>query len=322
MGYNSLVYTVPDALAGKTFRQIQGDRSMDVAGVGMAKYDQKQLNGLGLDDQLKAGQKITYTTDDPGYLGSGLYMTLNGLFGSGKTPEQDLTDTQKSEMDKRFAQNRADLSAFNDKYSAAVPNIINATSDKYHLGDLLGLTNALNTRISELQGNTMGEGAGGYANAGQVDKAINTNYLPRFQTAVSNLGTATNLAQNEAGMLLKPYETEGQMLSDQIARESTGYSLEQQRELDALVAKMQSNTQLSVAEMQRATALAEMENSYKIAKLQSDTQTNIANNKQTTSSPADRYISMGGKYLYDTQTGKFISAPSTGGGNSYNPAGI
>jgi len=84
---NSLVYTVPDQFAGKTYRQIQQNEGKNLPGIGEAKFDERQL-GISADQALNAGQEITYRTDDPGYLGSGLYQSLNQLFGKGMSQEQ------------------------------------------------------------------------------------------------------------------------------------------------------------------------------------------------------------------------------------------
>lgn len=240
----------------------------------------------------------------------GIY-TPGELMDKSKYDAEQLAIKQKADNDAHFAANRNDINSYITKYSGAVPGIVDAADTKFGVGAQLGYTNALNSRIQDLKGNLTGSGAGGYASGDQVDKAVNTKYLPLYETANTNLGKASTLAQNEVATNLLPIQSEGKMLSDQIARESTGYTNEQKNELDALLGRMQQGTQLTSAEIAQMTALSEQENQYNIAKLQADTA-----NKPKPTNPSDRYISMGGKYLYDTQTGNFITAPGTSSGGS------
>lgn len=215
---------------------------------------------------------------------------------------QDKIDTAN-----RFAQNKTELTDFNTRYGAAVPQIINDTSNKYQLGDLLGQANSLNTRVKDLQGNISGQGAGGYANSSQVDAAVNSKYLPRYQTAITNLQTGTALANAEQNQLLKPYETEADLLNQRIAREATGYSQEQQRELDGLIAAMNAGNQLSQAQIQQATALAQLESSYKQA-----IDVEKLKKTETPVNAKDNYVSIGDG-LYNIATGQIIQKPKTEG---------
>ena len=215
--------------------------------------------------------------------------------------QQALALKQKQETDARFAQGKTDVNDFVARYGAAVPQIINDTSNKYGLNNLLGQANSLNTRVRTLQGNLDNNGAGGYANANQVDAAINSRYLPAAQTAVTNLNTATGLAQAEESALLKPYETEGTLLNERLARESTGYSQEQQRELDGLIAMIQNGTALSKAQMDQAVQLAQIESDYKKA-------LEVAKIGAAKPTEQNRYITLGdGAMLFDTQTGQIVS---------------
>ena len=77
--------------------------------------------------------------------------------------QSDLLAQQKIDTQNQFNQSKSDITDFNTRYGAAVPQVINDTSNKYQLGDLLGQTNALNTRVKDLQGNLTNQGAGGCA---------------------------------------------------------------------------------------------------------------------------------------------------------------
>lgn len=228
-----------------------------------------------------------------------------------KKQQEALLAKQKAETEARFLQGKNDITDFTNRYKVAVPQIVNDTSAKYGLDTLLGQANSLNTRVKTLQGNLNNAGAGGYANAGQVDAAVNSRYLPAAQTAVTNLQTGTALAQNEENQLFKPYDVEGAMLTERLAREATGYTAEQNRELDALIAQLNAGVSLTTAQIQRATALATAEKNYQqaieVAKLNNPT--------TTTTNAKDRYISIGDG-LYDVQTGNIIQKPKTGTGSN------
>ncbi len=180
-------------------------------------------------------------------------------------------------MNAKFANDKNDVTSFLTKYQSAVPGIINDTSAKYDIPGQTAGVNALNTRVKTLQGNLDNSGGGGYSNAGQVDSAINSRYLPQYSTALQNLNTSAGLAQTEEGQLTKPYEAEGQLLNERLGREMTGFTSEQQRELEGYLAKLQSGTQLSVAQMQAANALAVAQKGYQATvdsqKIQSQNQT-------------------------------------------------
>lgn len=196
------------------------------------------------------------------------------------------TAQNKADTDARFAQNASDLTAFNTKFGTAVPQIINDTSTKYGLGTLLGQANALNSRVSTLQNNSDNSGAGGYASGAQVDAAVNSRYLPRAQQAVTNLNTATGLAQNEEQTQITPYTTEANLLNDRLAREATSYTAEQQSTLDALIAQMNAGVSLTSAQIQQATSLAVAEKNYQATLATNQANKDIANTRATQTAKA------------------------------------
>lgn len=198
--------------------------------------------------------------------------------------------------DARFAADKGELSSFIDSYKTAVPQIISDTSNKYNLPTLTGQANALGTRTNDLSGNLTGEGAGGYASSGQVDKAISTNYLPRYQQAISNLANANTQAQSEENQLVAPYTTQATALNDRLNREATAYTAEQQQTLDSLVAQMNAGVTLTSQQIQQATTLAQAESQY-----------NATVDAATIKNQAPQNVTAG-SYIYDpvSQTYKLI----------------
>lgn len=220
------------------------------------------------------------------------------------TPEQDsynaaqkaITDhlaQQTTDFNNLKTQGQSDVTDFLGRYKAAVPGIISSTSDKYNLPGQTNYVNALNTRIKTLTGNLDNSGAGGYASGNQVDKAVNSRYLPLYEAGVTNLGTSTTQAQNEETQLIQPYQTEGQMLNDRLAREMTGFTTEQQTELTALIGQLNAGEQLTATQLTNANDLAKAQLAYKQA-IDSAT---ISNNKPQQVTP--------GSYIYDPASGKY-----------------
>lgn len=176
-----------------------------------------------------------------------------------------LAAQQKQAMDQEFANEKQAVSDFSNKYKGDVNNVVNNTSAKYNLPDLANISNALDSRIHELSGNTNNAGAEGMASASQVDQAIQSRYLPQYQQAVSNQSNATQAAQTEENQLLAPDQAEASLLNQRLAQEMSGFTNEQKNELDGLLASMNAGVQLTTAQQQRANELAIAEEGYQNA---------------------------------------------------------
>ena len=109
----------------------------------------------------------------------------------------------------------------------------------------------------------------------QVENKINTDLRflqPQATAATANANTASNLAaqwvnqgmtQNQINLL--PVQKQGDMLADALARQSAGFDIAAQNELQGLVAKMNAGVTLSQAEIQRANVLMQAAQSYQQA---------------------------------------------------------
>lgn len=106
----------------------------------------------------------------------------------------------------------------------------------------------------------------------QVQNAINTNLRflqPQATAATQQAQAAQNLAQQYVGygmqerqLGLLPYQYQGQELSDALARQSTGFNIADQNELQGYVAKMNAGITLSQAEYTRANELLKNQTAY------------------------------------------------------------
>lgn len=116
----------------------------------------------------------------------------------------------------------------------------------------------------------------------QVDQKTNqdlTKLQPLASAATNAFQNAQNLTNQQVGYQqtqnqyeLQPIQAQQQMLTDQYARQMTGFTTEAQTELAALTAKMQSGVALSQTEMDRADTLATAQASYQNALTTANTQ--------------------------------------------------
>lgn len=228
-----------------------------------------------------------------------------------KEEEQKATlAAQKSALDVRVAADKQELGDYNARFASTVPAVQDEVYSKYRIPQQVDAVGALNTRIQQLKtGAGMGETAGGYANAGQVDKALQTGYIPAFNTAAGNLNTSLQVGQTEIGNRLLPISSEGKILTDRIARDRASYSQQDQNELDVLMQQYVTGTQLADNQIARMHQLAVNEQQYQneIKKMERESELGGGDEDK-------RYLS-GGQF-YDTQTGTWLTAPKSGINNS------
>lgn len=236
-----------------------------------------------------------------------------------QTKIDSMNAANKAANDTRFAQNRTDLTGAIGSYGTAAKGANDYVSDKYNLPGLVSNLNNLRTGAGQLQFNTEGTGAGGYASQNQVNNALTNVINPKMSLAASALGTASTAAQGEYANIIDPEKMKVSTLSDQIARESTGYSLEQKNELDSLLGQLSSIGTLGAAEMNRLTQLAQQENAYQIAK--EANATSIQNMLQQT-----KYLNVApGSSVVSTAAGSPVYSPGgispVGSGTAYTTTG-
>lgn len=108
--------------------------------------------------------------------------------------------------------------------------------------------------------------------------------------AQSNLATQLGYGVQQQQKELKPFETEGSMLSDQLAREFSGFTQDKQNQFDMMMQQMANGQALSMQQLQQANDIAKI-------KLQYD----------QTKNDADQYFTLGqGDRRYDNN-GKLIA---------------
>lgn len=123
---------------------------------------------------------------------------------------------------------------------------------------------------------TYGKAMTGYdVNANQLARIIGqksselsplvTTTETSLQAAQGNLATRLGYLTTEQAKALLPYQTEKDLMINKWARETTLFSEDNQRELDALIAKINAGVTLSEGDKNRANALAIQEKQYQQA---------------------------------------------------------
>lgn len=230
----------------------------------------------------------------------------------------DAVQAQRANNQQFLAGQNAQSNDFLNRYTGAINGQETSSALASRIGNEVGLpqlkSNALNIRntLTNLPG-TYSKATTGYdVNQNQLDRVIGTKtaaLAPALDTAERSLSDAQNTvntqmgyAQADQAKALLPYQTEQQLLTDRMARETSLYSQENQSELDALINKMNAGITLSEGEKNRAQQLAVAEMGYKQAKEAADAQAKAqASQPQTISA---------GQQLVDPNTGRVIySAP-------------
>ena len=218
-----------------------------------------------------------------------------------------------------FQGQRNETGDFLNRFSGAVNNQESMSGMAKRIGGELGLP-TLQSNANMLRGTlnalptTYNKATTGYdVNQNQLSRIIgqkSSELAPAVDTAERALGTAQgNLntqmgyAQADQQKALLPYQSEQSLLSDRMARETTGYTQVMGQELDSIIAKMNAGITLSEGEKNRAQQLAVAEKQFEQAK-----------QLQQMKGPDTQIIDQNGKkILINSQTGQQIASYGTGG---------
>lgn len=242
---------------------------------------------------------------------------------------------QKGQLDTLFAGQRNEQGGFLNDYKSLLGSQPTMAQSAQRIGDSLGLpqlqgnATMLRNTLSNLPSTYSAATRGTDVNNNQLQRIVgqkSSELAPAVETAERSLsGAQDNLSRMlgyetaDKDRALLPIQARQQLMSEQQARETSGYSQQMQREFDGIIAKMQSGVQLSMQEKDLASRYALSEKQFE--------QQKQLNQQQHDLSPAakqDRYVTLGdGATLYDTQTGKVVSentknfAGTAGGGSDW-----
>lgn len=167
----------------------------------------------------------------------------------------------------------------------ALPHMYTRISNELGIPNLQQAVTTLGKTVAELPQTYSAATRGFDVNANQLSRIIaqkSGELAPALQSAQQALagaqqeaGTRIQYGATQQAKELEPYKTEQQLLSDRQAREATGFSEDNQLELNTLIEKLKQGVALTEGEKTRANQLAIAEKQYetqlKIAQLQADT---------------------------------------------------
>lgn len=209
------------------------------------------------------------------------YSQATNLAAQQKQGFSDLLNTQAATSQGLF-----------DKYtaaSAAQPKLVDTlktAQDAAGIGALQDNINLFNTQASGVKGlidrlneNTAARTAGTGANQAYLDRlraaeggGLNTQ-LSRLTTGLGDVTNAFNTSNANTGQLLSatqadqatalhPLELQINSMSDQFARQLTGFTSGAENELNTLLTKLQNQQTLNNQEWERANTLADQETQF------------------------------------------------------------
>jgi len=231
----------------------------------------------------------------------------------------NLTSTQGAGTQNFLAGQNETTADYLKRYSDLISSQGTTSAMAERIGQELGLPNLqknafqLQQQVYDLPGMQTKSMLGYDINESQRQRVINQKLselsplaeraTAQQQFAEGQLGTRLGYAQSDWARQLMPMQTEKDLLSEHQAREVSLYTADNERELSALITKINAGITLSEGERNRAQQLSIAEKGYQneLDKLKAGT--------------SDRYKSMGAGGLYDTLTGKIIKS-GTGAGQS------
>ena len=209
----------------------------------------------------------------------------------------NLTTQQRAGTTGLLAGQDATTAAYLKRYTDFINSQEGATAMAGRIGTELGIptlqANAtmLRNTLTNLP-STYSKATTGYdVNANQLARIIGTKsseLYPMVQTAETSLAGAQDVLgqrmgyeQYDQARLEKPFATEQEFLADRLARETSLFSQDNERELNSLIAKINAGITLSEGEKNRANQLAVAEKNYQqaieVAKMTQSTATQTMN---------------------------------------------
>jgi hypothetical protein len=208
------------------------------------------------------------------------------------TQAQDLASQQKQGFSDLLGQQQATSQGLFNQYTAAsnaqpkLVDVLTKAQQDAGIGGLQDNINLFNSQASGVKGlidrlneNTSTRTAGTGANQAYLDRlraseggALNTQ-LSRLTTGLGDATNAFNTSNANTGQLLSatqadqqtalhPLELQINSLSDQFARQITGFTTSAQTQLDTLMAKLNNQQDLNNKEWQQAATLAAQEQQF------------------------------------------------------------
>lgn len=250
----------------------------------------------------------------------------------GYNPDYTQTFGTQNQNAQNFNQNQANqVGAFQGSYNAAAQalptfqQLNQQANQQYNVPNLQNTATQLNNQVLQIPQTYSQATQGSDTNNNQLMQLIGQKQWelsPLAQAATNSAQTAQGLANTSVGygvqneqQLLSPYANTAPLVQSQLASAASNFGAQQQAELAALTAKMQSGVALTQTEQNNLNALQIAQQGYQNAIQVANItgQYALANTIQ-----GQKYISQGqpGSNLINTVAQQYIN-PSTGRAGSY-----
>jgi len=190
-----------------------------------------------------------------------------------------LLKTQAANQTALIEKQKADQGAFLNKYTTGMDTARSALSTELGLPELRQNTQVagqtardVSRTMQDLPQALTATGRAASVNQSRLTRGIaqrTSEMQPALETArraAEDTGAAQSFAETEYTKRLQekaqPYQLEASMLSEGLAREMTGFTQQNSNELTVILQKLQNNQALTMAEVNRANALADSETKF------------------------------------------------------------
>jgi len=224
----------------------------------------------------------------------------------------DLSTKQKTGTQSFLGGQQAGTSDFLKRYGNFIRSQEGTGAMAGRIGKELGIptlqagTNLLRSTVANLPSTYSKATTGFDVNANQLSRIIGqkaSELAPALETsersletAQGNLATRLGYEQYDQARLEKPFGVEQDFMSDRLARETTLFSQENERELDALIAKINAGVTLTEGEKNRANQLSIAEKGFQ-------NELAIEKEKNTGQKPVSTDT---GDWMWDSSTSQWV----------------
>ncbi len=233
---------------------------------------------------------------------------LINFYNQGAAGAQNLVNSQGNKLGQFQQGQESQLAANYGQQKQDYGQLFSNLQGYYGVGDKQAAADSISQRITQLKS------APGFTGgtAGQLEGAMNANWLPAQQNAQNIAQNAEKLSNDAFSQLSAPLQQHYSQLAEQQAREATQFTQQQSNELSTYLNQFNSGIKLSSEQAAHMADLAIKEQDMWIAKKQTETAYAVAQLN-------NQYHQVNGG-LYDTINKKWIIQPgllsdgsSTGG---------
>lgn len=250
------IYTVPEKYGGYSIRDIHNDLLKSGFGTGLGSLGTvASFLGVGETDKLSSGQQLSFNAPAQYTPNSSEYIGVQKAFGQ---PTTAVSQTAKQEPFVTEQRDRVQeyldrLYGVGDQFAAVrqALGIPEAYAERAQIGSTIrDLPQAIET------------GAAGELTSSQIKGRTARDIaelVPGLEASTANLESLLSQYGVESDRIMAPYQIESGLLGEQIGQEYSLFKTNIQADLDRELANLSRQTQLDVADINRAVRMAEIE---------------------------------------------------------------